>query len=216
MIVGGDIGEVGRAALQREDHRLLAVGLDVGDDVERRLDRRLRILAAVIIVGLDDVVGGDVLAVVEGRALAQLEHPLGGAVGGLEALGQMRLNGGLLVDLGELGAEDADRHAELEAVGPGRRVERVGGGAMADADLERAALLGFGARGAHEQRIGGREREAAGQRQLHEVAARHPALGDEPCWRCLILFSKSLIDVYSLLTDRLGRPSYLFDLLCRC
>ena len=113
-----------------------AVGLDVLDDVEADLDRRFRILAAVIIVGLDDIVGGNGLAIMEGQAFAQLEHPFRGAVGGLEALGQMRLNGVLLVDMGQLGAEDADRHVELEGVGPGRGIERVGGGAMADADLE--------------------------------------------------------------------------------
>ena len=65
--------------------------------------------------------------------------------------------------MGELGAENADRHAELEAVGPGRRIERVGGGAMADADLEGTAFLGFSTGGAHEQGVGGGDSEAAGQ-----------------------------------------------------
>jgi hypothetical protein len=76
------------ARLELEDHRVLAVGLDVLDRRNKALAGRLRILAAVNVDGMDDVLGYERLAVVELHALAQLEHPLGGVVRHLPALGQ--------------------------------------------------------------------------------------------------------------------------------
>ena len=118
----------------------------------------------MIVVGFDHVGGGDRLAIVEGEALAQLEYPFGGAVRRFERFGQMRLHGVLLVDMGQLRAKYADRHVVLEVVGPGGGIKSVGGGAMAGAQPERAALLGLGARGAHEQGIGGGKRQAGAKR----------------------------------------------------
>ena len=52
---------------------------------------------------------------------------------------------------------------------------RIGGGAIADADLQGAALLGLGAHRLHEHRIGGRGGKASGERQLNKVTTRNLA-----------------------------------------
>src|SRR4029078_5225008 len=100
--------------------------------------------------------------------------------GRLKALGQMRLNGGLLVDLSELGAEYSDRPGELEPVGPHARIVVVGRGAMAIAKLEGAALLGFGAHRLGEHHVGGCGGETGGHCKLDKIAARDLALAGKP------------------------------------
>jgi hypothetical protein len=113
---------------------------------------------------------------VERGTLAQLEDPLLGAIGGLEALGEVRLGGILRVDLNQRCGEKRFAEMEGEAVRPGGRVERVGGLAVANGALEDAALLGLGAGRGREHGVGGGERHARANRELHEVAAGKLAL----------------------------------------
>jgi hypothetical protein len=89
VIVAGDKGEVGVGFAQREDHGFRPVRLDVGDRLEQRLGRRSGVLAHVMAERGHDVVGRHRPAVVEGRAAAQLEDPFAGAVGRLEAFGEV-------------------------------------------------------------------------------------------------------------------------------
>ena len=82
VIVGHDVGEVGIAAGEVEDH-VVAVGGDLVDAGEQRLAAGLRALAPVMIDGGHNVTGGKRLAVVEFDTLAQLEHPALGTGFGL-------------------------------------------------------------------------------------------------------------------------------------
>ena len=178
MIVAGDVGKVGIAAGKLEDH-LVAVRLDVGNGIDIGLGGRLRVLAHMVAEGGDHVGRGDGLAVVEGDALAQLEHPVLGIVARLEALGQVGNDATLGVDLGQAVAHRAPADGAGHLIGIGGGVERVGGGAMPHAHAEVPALLGLGAGGGGEHGVGGGGGETGGHRQLHEIAARHSTLAGQ-------------------------------------
>ena len=119
------------------------------------------------------------LAIVEGDALAQLENPLLCAVGRLEAFGDMGLSNILRVDLDERGGKQRFAEMEGKAVGPGCRIKRVGGLAVAYGTLEGSALLGFGAGCGGKHGVCRRGGNANGHGVVHKIAARQlaPAYG---------------------------------------
>ncbi len=86
VIIGQNIGEVGVAALQGEDHAVRAVGLDILDAGHDAFGAGLGVLAPVQVQRGDDVLGLERLAVVPLDALAQLEDPGLGVVAGLPSL----------------------------------------------------------------------------------------------------------------------------------
>ncbi len=90
MVVAGDEGEVGVAFLQREYHRVLAIGLDVHDRLSNAFGSRFRIFAAMVVVGVDDIISVYALAVVKLDAFAKLENPFRRIGRGLPAFGQFR------------------------------------------------------------------------------------------------------------------------------
>jgi hypothetical protein len=123
----------------------------------------------------DHVVGGERLAIMELRPLAQAEHPGLGIFRGFEALGGIADHLAVGLDLGEARPERSPAEQAVESVGPCRWIERVGGGAAADADPEGAALLGLGLRLREKEGIGGGKRQARRNGQLMEIAARDPS-----------------------------------------
>ena len=165
VVVAQDEREVGVAGVEGEDHGVRAVRLDVGDRFDDGLGRGRRVLAPVMVDGRDDVLGGDVAAVVVGHPLAQLEGPGRDVRRGLPALrdlaGERAVPGHLrhvvVVPVG---------HRDGEAVLVGRRVEAVHGLAVRLAHAHDAALLG-GEDGAERRR----ERHHPGGARLNELAA---------------------------------------------
>jgi hypothetical protein len=96
-------------------------------------------------VDREDHIGrGQLLAVVERDALAELEHPLGGVVAGLPALGELGHRLDLLVELDQAVAPLEAHHLHVPGR-VGRGIEAVGGAGAVDAELEVAAALAGGA-----------------------------------------------------------------------
>ena len=126
--------------------------------------------------GGDNVLGGQRLAIVELRPLAQPEDPRLGIFRGLETLGGIAGHLAVGLDLGQARAQGSPAEQAVEGVGPGGRVEGVGRGAAADADPEGAALLGLGFRLGEKERIGGGDGEACRKGQLMEIATRDLSL----------------------------------------
>ena len=121
----------------------------------------------------DHILWRNALAIMEGRALAQLEDPRGGVVAGLERFCEVWLHVARDVDFSK-----AVRHAAGErnlgaSVGVSGGVDGIGGRAVGETELGRAALLGLSACCLHEHRLGGGGREAGGERQLDELPARN-------------------------------------------
>ena len=57
MVVAGNVRKISVSPVQGEDHGVLAIRLDVGDRREDRLHGRFRVLAHVVPVGGDHIVG---------------------------------------------------------------------------------------------------------------------------------------------------------------
>ena len=129
------------------------------------------------------------------RSLAQPEHPGLGILRRLEALGGIADDLAVGLHLGEAGADRPPAERPVERIGPGGRVERVGGGAAAHAHLERAALLGLGPGFGKEERLGGSKGQPGGNRQLMEIAARDLSLARQraPDFQLALLFRHRLL-----------------------
>ncbi len=134
MVVAGQEREVAVGARQRE-HDVVAVRLDIADGRQHRLCGRLRVLAHVMPERGDDVVRPSSscrcgtcmpLRSLKTHFLAPSET--------LEAFGEIRLDLALDVDFGEAVGEGAPADGAGHLVRIGRRIERVGGRAMAEAD----------------------------------------------------------------------------------
>ena len=123
----------------------------------------------------DHVISRDRPAIVEGDAVPDLEHPLLGAVGRLEAFGHVAHHVAIGVDLGEAVGKRAPQRRAGELVRIEAGVHRVGGGAMANADLEVAALLGLVGVGLGEHAVRRGQADAGGKRQLGEFTPRDAA-----------------------------------------
>ena len=93
MIIADDKGEVGVAGLQREDHRVIAVGGNGLNRVDDRLGRRFRLLAAMMVYRGDNVSRLQGLAIVEFHALTQVEAPLPGVRRRFPGLGECAKGG---------------------------------------------------------------------------------------------------------------------------
>src|SRR5882724_1516787 len=127
---------------------------------------------------IDDVVGIERLAVVEGDALAEVEDPFGGAGLRFPALGQLRYRlvvGAVLDEAIHQGEADLQR----DGVRIGRDVQAVGGAAAGHAEPERAALLRLvGHARLGEQGRGQGRADAERRRAAHEIAPADAALRD--------------------------------------
>ena len=175
-MLGEDIGEIRIAPLQGEDN-ILAVCLHIGDLLHGRLQGRLGVRPHVMAHRGDDVGRRQILAVVEGHALAQLDDPGLRAVGRLEGFRQVGADVPFGIDLGQKAPEGHVDRAHV-AVENRARVEGVRGRSPADADAQISALLGGGRPGLAEHRLGGRRHNAGSQRELHEFPAVHPPAAD--------------------------------------
>jgi hypothetical protein len=78
----------------------------------------------------------------------------------------------VMIDDGQAVAARSPECRLGEGVRPAPRVETVGGGGMGEAEAGQAALPRFGAHRLDEQGFGSRDRQAGGDRQLDEIAAR--------------------------------------------
>ena len=164
VVVADEEREVGVAGLEGDDHGVLAVGLHVGDGCDDRLGGGRRLLAAMMVDGGDDVLGGHLPPIVIRHALAQLEGP-GGDIGRcLPALGQLADQRAVTGHLGQIAVVRVG-HGDREAVLMGPRIEAVGGRAVTRAQAHVAALLG----GACES-DGQGERSSTGRAGLEESA----------------------------------------------
>ena len=175
-MLGQDIGEIRIAPLQGENH-ILPVCLHIGDLLHGRLQGRLGIRPHVMAHRGDDVGRREVLAVVEGHALAQLDDPGLGAIGRLEGFRQIRADVPFGIDLGEKAPEGHVDRAHV-AVENRAGVEGVRGRSPADADAQISAFLGGGRLGLGEHHLGGRGDNAGSQRELNEFPAVHPPAAD--------------------------------------
>ena len=164
-------------------------------DLERRqgLDRDLaprrrgRALVGRVLEGLDrvdDVVGGDRLAVVPARVRAEVEGPgLAGRVDG-PARGEVRHDRAVRAVAHEAGEDEGDQ----VAVGLGPRGQRADRGGMPDHALAigaRRRVRGAGRRGRGRGRgEGGDADEARDQREQHDQRPDHGGIGpghETPC-----------------------------------
>ena len=134
-------------------------------------------VAAVQVQRVDGVVGGELLAVRELDALAEVENPVLGAVLRLPALGQIWMRPAVLApfdDAVEQAMADVDHHGVVVR----GDVDAVGRAAAAEAEPQRAAVL----RRLCGERVGARQhggnREARGAERsgaAHELAPRDRA-----------------------------------------
>ncbi len=140
VIIRHDVRKVGVATLESEDDDVLAVGLDVLDLVDDAFRRRLRVFAAMVVVGGDDVLCFDGLAVVKLDTLSQLDRPYLGVRRRLYGLGELGDRFALGVDLHQE-AVNAVADSLHVAVGIRCRVERVRRRSRADTPFEVTAPL---------------------------------------------------------------------------
>ena len=149
---------------------MLVVGLDVLDLGDEALADGARVLAAVNVDGMDDVLGHERLAVVELHALAQLEDPLGGVVGHLPAFRQFAHDLAVRGHLGDV-AQKLPLGIDLVRIAAAKHAEQgVGVRAAAQRLTQLAALLrrsGLGLFG--QQGCRNRRRQAEGRGTLDEI-----------------------------------------------
>ena len=178
VVIGQQQRQVGVRRLQLDQHHPCAVGLDRLDAAEDAEGARLRLLVGMALDRRHHVGGGQLLAVVEGDALADLELPGQRVVAGAPGFGQHRYR--RAVD--RRGLDQHFAPGTAESVGhlarPQGRVEAVGGGATDHAELEGAALLGaFRQHRLAEQRRGGGGEHAQSGGPAEEFAPADAAAG---------------------------------------
>ena len=89
MIIGHQKRKIGVGSVEGEEDFVLAVGGDIGDAAQDSERAGFGVFVAVAADGGDDIGGGDIFAVAESRAAAQLKGPFGASVvGGLERFGE--------------------------------------------------------------------------------------------------------------------------------
>ena len=140
VVVRQVVGQIGVARRQGDLDLVGAELLDVLDGAEQVLRGRLG-LAAMQVQRIDDVVGVERLARMEGHALADVEDPLGGAGLGFPGLEEFARSVAVLVDLDEA-VPDLVAVGDRHGIRVGARIEAVRGAAALHAEAQRAALLG--------------------------------------------------------------------------
>ena len=149
----------------------------------RALDDRHGVLAHVQAHAVDHVVRGQVLAVVEGDALLELEGELGGVRVHFPGLRELGAQGQVVVELDQAVVVGAPTGV-AQGLLPEQRIERVVGAVLRRRHADHAAALGRGrlhvARAGDDRgRAGGAE--AGREEALHEVApAQAPGLEHLP------------------------------------
>ena len=142
VIIRHQMRQVGIAARQLENHRVIAVGANLGDVGQIRRRRRGTFGPAMIVDRRDHVARGHRTAVMEGGLARQLEAPFAGIVlGRLPVGGKVGAKLVLVGDLGQVGAAHMAAVDHQDA-GGGRRIPAVGGVAVMHADAEGAAARG--------------------------------------------------------------------------
>ncbi len=145
QVVVGDRGrEVRAPGGQREDHAVLAIGLDVGDATHDALGGRLGLRATVVVEGGHHVVGVQCLAIAEGHATAQLEGPGLRVLGGFHALGEFGRDLVVGADLHQVVVGGTPQPEVGDGGGaPGSGVVRVTGVGARHTQAETPAALGW-------------------------------------------------------------------------
>ena len=143
VIVRHQEREVGASFGEAEHHRVLAVGLDVGDVRDRAGAARRRVLTAMHVDRVDDIGRLEALAVVELDSLAQLEAPLGRVGSALPALRQFARQVTLRGDLHQV-VSDLPTRVRIVNLDQTAAGEGVVGGSTSERLAKLAAALGRG------------------------------------------------------------------------
>ena len=137
---GHDVREADIALLEDDGQFVFAGCLHLGHRLQDRGGGRGRPLDPVAVQRIDRVFGVEGLAIVEGDALAQLEHPGLGIGRAFPAFGQFRDENTARTEFDQVVAQLAEQE-KLEISLVKRGIETVGRGEIAHADLQGAARL---------------------------------------------------------------------------
>ena len=170
VIVGHQPRQVGNPAFQRDDDRVIAIGLHVGHRRQQRFRRRGAVFTAVVVQRGDHVGGHHRLAAVERRVRVDLEGPDRGILVRRPVARKVRTERAIGLDQGQVAAVLV-RQVDLLARNVLAGVVRVRRVAVVHPHLERAALLGLGIR------LGGPEAgcSGCGHTRSHGIMHERPA-----------------------------------------
>ncbi len=166
-------------------HLIVVDLLPLLDHLDKRRGVGDGICAHVTVHRVDDVVGGQGLAVVEFDALADLEGPLGGRVVRQNLFSQL----GLVAELLGQAGQRAVVHPTTEVVesrGVERRIKRIVRSVLVTCEYHATTALGRvgpGIGDTGKQRAGGCGRSTGSHHIVHEVASADALLDhvEEPC-----------------------------------